>query len=61
MTSHYKPSIKDLESHGGIHRLEKNGLNREQISKAIYNLTDGASVQKQREIVERLYDRRELC
>ena len=57
----YKMTLRDLESQGGIHRLDRNGLNLEKVMKRMYKLTDGATTEERTKIVENLYDRRELC
>ncbi len=55
--SKYKPSMSDYESPGGIARMERNGMTREQIMKTMYKKTDGATREERREIVENLFDR----
>lgn len=55
--SKYKISIKDIESSGGIAKLERDGFNNEQIHKAMYRETDGASTEQRRKIMSQLYQR----
>ncbi len=40
-----KIHINDLESKHGVHKLVKDGYNREQIINAMYNKTDGSNTQ----------------
>lgn len=53
----YKITPGMLETKGVIAKLEKDGHTRESISKAMYNITDGASTEQRRKIVSDLYER----
>jgi hypothetical protein len=55
----YKLTINEIEKASNIHKLERDGFTREQISKTMYKETDGASQQYRQEIMSRLYDRKE--
>ena len=55
--SNYKISINDLESAGGIAKLERDGFSNEQIHKAMYDKTDGASTRQRENIMRQLYQR----
>lgn len=55
--SKYKININHLDTHAGIHRLERDGFTREQIMKTMYKETDGASKKERTELVSRLFDR----
>lgn len=57
----YKLKIQDIERHGGVAKLERDGFNRETIIKEMYKQTDGASTRQREEIVSRLYDRQKPC
>lgn len=46
-----------LDKEGAIYRLEKDGKNREEISRAIHEATRDASPQEARELANRLYKR----
>ena len=56
-TPKYKITPGMLETKGAISKLEKDGHTRESISKAMYNITDGATVEQRRKIVSDLYER----
>lgn len=55
--SKYKISITDIESSGGIAKLERDGFSNEQIHKAMYDKTDGATTQQRQKIMRELYQR----
>lgn len=52
-----KIRISDFESQGGIKKLEAEGHRREEISKAMYKLTDGMSSTERRHVIGKFYDR----
>jgi hypothetical protein len=56
-TPKYKITPKDLETHGGIAKLERDGHNKETIHKALYKITEGATQQDRERIISKLYDR----
>lgn len=53
----YKITPGMLERRGEVAKLERDGHTRESISKAIYRVTDGATVEQRRKIVSDLYER----
>lgn len=53
----YKISMNDLERHGGIDKLKRDGFNREDISKALYKHTDGASQRVRENLMSKLHDK----
>lgn len=53
----YNIKLNDLEKQGGIDRLKRDGFNREDISKALYKETEGASQRTREEIMSRLHDK----
>ena len=55
----YKITPRMLESVGEIKKLERDGFSREKIHKEMYKITDGASTEKRREIMSKLYERSE--
>jgi len=55
----YKITMRDLETRGGIAKLERDGHTKESIMKTMYKHTTGASQQDREKIVSKLYDRRE--
>ena len=57
-TPRYKIKLKDLETPGGIAKLERDGFNRDIIHRQMYQITDGASTQERTKIMSELYDRR---
>ena len=56
--SKYKISINELERKGGAEKLRRDGYTREDISKALYRETDGASQRQRQDIMSKLYDKR---
>ncbi len=48
-----------IEEKHGIAKLERDGFTKEQISKSMYKLTEGACQDTRTEIMSRLYDRSE--
>lgn len=46
-----------LESVGEIRKLERDGFNRETITKQMYKATDGMSTPERRKLVQKLYQR----
>lgn len=61
MKPKYKISIKDLETTGGIAKLERDGHNRHDIHTALYNHTKGAHHSEREKIMSNLYDRQKPC
>ncbi len=60
-TPRYKITIKDLETRGGVAKLERDGFKREQIISEMYKHTEGASTREREKIVSNLYNRGEPC
>lgn len=58
-TPKYKITPKDLETHGGVSKLERDGHDRHTIHEALYKHTDGAPHRLREEIISKLYDRKE--
>lgn len=56
--SKYKININELERKGGAEKLQRDGYTREDISKALYRETDGASQRQRQDIMSKLYDKR---
>jgi hypothetical protein len=56
-TPKYKINATMISQKGEIAKLERDGHSREDISKAIYRATDGATVEQRRKIVSDLYER----
>jgi hypothetical protein len=50
--------LSDLESPGGIAKLERDGFNRESIHRQMYQITEGATTTERTKIMSELYDRR---
>ncbi len=57
----YKITMRDLETRGGIAKLERDGHSKEAIMKTMYKHTDGASQQHREQLVSKLYDREKPC
>lgn len=57
----YKITMKDLETRGGIARLEHDKFTREAIHKQMYRVMDGASQQEITKTMANLYKRKEPC
>ncbi|HEY5236567.1 MAG TPA: hypothetical protein VIJ14_10340 [Rhabdochlamydiaceae bacterium] len=57
MTSKYKITTTDLDTSGGIARLEAMGHDRVSIHKALFDKTDGISTPERTELVKKLYKR----
>ncbi|MGL6123763.1 MAG: hypothetical protein ACRC1W_12265 [Shewanella sp.] len=55
----YSINITHLETKHGIAKLERDGFSREQISKSMYKVTEGASTQQRNELMVKLHDRSE--
>ena len=53
----YKITYSDLTSQGSIHKLERDGFSREQITKEMYKVTDGAQPEDRRKMYQKIYDR----
>lgn len=56
-TPKYKINITHLEERGGIDRLKRDGFTREQISKSMYKLTEGACQDVRTAIMSKVYDK----
>ena len=54
----YKINATILSQKGEIAKLERDGHTRSDISKAMYRITDGATVEQRRKIVSDLYERK---
>ena len=54
----YKINLNELERQGGIDKLRRDGFTNEQIHKAMYHETDGATRQQREKLMEKLHDRR---
>ena len=57
----YKITPRDLETRGGIAKLERDGHNRHTVHQALYKITDGASQRERENIISKLYDRENPC
>lgn len=57
----YKITMRDLETRGGIAKLERDGHTKESIMKTMYKHTEGANQRDRENIVSKLYDRGEPC
>jgi len=57
----YKITPKDLETSGGIAKLERDGHDRHTIHDALYKHTDGADQRTRENIMSKLYDRQRPC
>ena len=57
----YKITMRDLETRGGIAKLERDGHSKESIMKTMYKHTEGSSQQHREQLVSKLYDRGEPC
>lgn len=60
-TPKYKITEHHLDTKAGIARLERDGFKREQISKAMYAHSPGASADQMRKLTKKLYDRTGEC
>jgi hypothetical protein len=60
-TCKYKISITDLETRGGVAKLERDGHDRHTIHKALYEHTKGAKQSERTEIMSKLHDRTKPC
>lgn len=58
-TPKYKLTIAHIDKASNIHKLERDGFTREQITKVMYKETEGASRQERTQIISKLYDRKE--
>lgn len=61
MSEKYKINENLLDTKGGIAKLERDGFSRESIHKQMYKVTSGASTSERREIMKKLYDRKNPC
>lgn len=62
MSKPYNIGMREIDSEGGIAKLERDGFKREEIMQAIHRETDCAEFghktrTQQRELVQKLYDR----
>lgn len=53
--------MNDLDTKGGIAKLEHDGFNRHQVWKAFHYKTEGASAAETRELAKKLFNRQEPC
>lgn len=57
----YQIQPHHLEERHGIARLERDGFVRQDISRALYNHTDGADQRLRTDIMKKLHDRKGEC
>lgn len=57
MVSKYKITPGDLDTSGGIERLEAMGHDRESVHKAMFDITDGINNQDRTALMKNLYKR----
>ena len=55
----YKLTEQLLDTRSNIAKLERDGFTREQISKSMYKITEGACQDTRTELMSKLYDRSE--
>jgi len=53
----YKVSLTDLDTRGGIEKLEGDRIPRHEIFKALFDKTDGINTDERRKLVSNLYCR----
>lgn len=58
-TPKYKINMSHLEQRHNIAKLQRDGFTKEQLSKSMYRLTEGACQDTRTEIMSKLYDRTE--
>ena len=61
MATKYKITERELSTQHGIAKLTRDGFTKENITKAMYNLTPGVSQIERTSIMKKLYDRRGEC
>lgn len=54
----YKLTLNEIDKKGNIDKLKRDGFNNEQIHKAMYRETVGASQREREQIMNKLHDRR---
>ena len=57
MSKDYKITLNDLDKKGGIERLRRDGFNNEDIHRALYKETDGATQRERERILNKLHER----
>jgi hypothetical protein len=57
----YKITMRDLETPGGVAKLERDGHNRHTIHDALYKHTEGAPHRLREQIMSKLHDRNKPC
>ncbi len=57
----YKITEHHLDTKHGIAKLTRDGFTKENITKAMYNLTPGVSQTERTAIMKKLYDRKGEC
>lgn len=57
----YNITMKDLETHGGVAKLERDGHNRHSIHEALYKHTEGAPHRLREQLMSKLHDRNKPC
>ena len=61
MSTKYKITERELSTQHGIAKLTRDGFKKEDLSKAMYNLTPGVSQTERTAIMKKLYDRKGEC
>lgn len=61
MATKYKITMRDLETRGGVAKLERDGHSKESIMKTMYKHTAGATQRERENIISKLYDRGQPC
>lgn len=61
MAEKYKININDLQTHGAVAKLERDGFTREKVISEMYKQTQGMSQQERTKLVSKLYDRERPC
>ena len=60
-TKKYRITEHHLDTKAGIARLERDGFTRQDISRAMYDNSPGASTDERRKIMKNLHDRSGEC
>lgn len=53
----YKLTLNEIEKKGNIEKLKRDGFNNEQIHKAMYKVTEGATQREREKIMNKLHER----
>ncbi len=61
MAQKYKITINELQTHGGVAKLERDGFTREKVISEMYKQTEGMSQRDREKMVSKLYDRERPC